>query len=129
MEAYLDRQGVQVRRKIELTSNEAVKQAVLAGLGISIIPLIGIKNELQNGSLRIVPSPRLPVVTHHHYGGVPPPAHSPRRTIVWAPSSIGTPSSSGPAGTSAQPTGVPSGLTVTVIVLVSAVVEAIVAVA
>jgi DNA-binding transcriptional LysR family regulator len=28
---------------MELTSNEAVKQAVIAGLGCSIMPLIGIK--------------------------------------------------------------------------------------
>jgi hypothetical protein len=28
---------------MELTSNEAVKQALLAGMGYSIMPLIGIK--------------------------------------------------------------------------------------
>jgi DNA-binding transcriptional LysR family regulator len=28
---------------IQLTSNEAVKQAVIAGLGISIMPIIGLK--------------------------------------------------------------------------------------
>jgi DNA-binding transcriptional LysR family regulator len=39
---------------MELTSNEAVKQAVIAGLGCSIMPLIGIKNELTNGDLQIV---------------------------------------------------------------------------
>lgn len=33
---------------MELTSNEAVKQAVIAGLGASITPIIGLKNELQN---------------------------------------------------------------------------------
>jgi hypothetical protein len=31
-----------------------VKQAVMAGLGCSIMPL-GVKNELNNGSLQIVP--------------------------------------------------------------------------
>jgi DNA-binding transcriptional LysR family regulator len=40
---------------MELTSNEAVKQAVLAGLGYSIMPLIGIKNELSHGDLQIIP--------------------------------------------------------------------------
>ena len=39
----------------KLTSNEAVKQAVIAGLGLSIMPLIGIKNELQKGDLQIIP--------------------------------------------------------------------------
>jgi DNA-binding transcriptional LysR family regulator len=37
--------GRKKRKSIKLTSNEAVKQAVIAGLGYSILPLIGIKNE------------------------------------------------------------------------------------
>ena len=51
------------RKRLELTSNEAVKQAVIAGLGYSIIPLIGIKNELLNGEVHIIPSKGLPIVT------------------------------------------------------------------
>jgi len=49
---------------MELTSNEAVKQAVVAGLGFSIMPLIGIKNELNNGDLQIIPVKDLPIVTN-----------------------------------------------------------------
>ena len=41
-----------------------MKQAVLAGLGYSIMPLIGIKNELRNGDLEIIPYRGLPIVTH-----------------------------------------------------------------
>lgn len=52
------------RKSMELTSNEAVKQAVIAGLGTSIIPLIGIKNELLNKQLYIIPSKGLPITTH-----------------------------------------------------------------
>ncbi len=52
------------RKSIKLTSNEAVKQAVIAGLGNSLIPLIGIKNELNNGELQIIPSKGLPIVTN-----------------------------------------------------------------
>ncbi len=52
------------RKSIQLTSNEAVKQAVIAGLGYSIIPLIGIKNELYNQELHIIPSKGLPITTH-----------------------------------------------------------------
>ena len=52
-----------VRKRIELTSNEAVKQAIIAGLGYSILPLIGIRNELSNQQLRIVPLPGLPLLT------------------------------------------------------------------
>jgi DNA-binding transcriptional LysR family regulator len=50
------------RKRIELTSNEAVKEAILAGLGYSIIPLIGIKNELANQEIHIISSKGLPIV-------------------------------------------------------------------
>jgi DNA-binding transcriptional LysR family regulator len=49
---------------MELTSNEAVKQAILAGLGMSIMPLIGIKNELKNGDLQIVPVKGFPITSN-----------------------------------------------------------------
>jgi DNA-binding transcriptional LysR family regulator len=52
------------RKSIELTSNEAVKQAVVAGLGYSILPLIGMKNEITNEQLHIIPSRGLPITTH-----------------------------------------------------------------
>lgn len=51
------------RKRIELTSNEAIKQAVVAGLGYSIIPLIGIKNELTSKELHIIPDKSLPIIT------------------------------------------------------------------
>jgi DNA-binding transcriptional LysR family regulator len=38
-----------------------VKQAVIAGLGYSIMPLIGIKNELENGQLQIIPVKGFPI--------------------------------------------------------------------
>ena len=63
METFLKKRDLQTVRKIELVSNEAVKQAVLAGLGFSVMPLIGLKNELQNGSLQIVETKGLPITT------------------------------------------------------------------
>ncbi len=64
MEIFLKSHQISITKSMELTSNEAVKQAVMAGLGYSIMPLIGIKNELQNGSLQIIPMHELPIVTH-----------------------------------------------------------------
>lgn len=61
MEKFIKRNSLPVQKKMELTSNEAVKQAVVAGLGCSIMPLIGIKNELQNGELQIVPVKGFPI--------------------------------------------------------------------
>ncbi len=63
MEDYINRNEITVFKKMELTSNEAVKQAVLAGLGYSIMPLIGIKNELHNKELQIIPVKGLPITT------------------------------------------------------------------
>lgn len=63
MERFIEKNKITASKKIELTSNEAVKQAVLAGLGYSIMPLIGIKNELQNGEMKIIPVKGLPIST------------------------------------------------------------------
>jgi DNA-binding transcriptional LysR family regulator len=63
MEHYIKQNSISIVKKMELTSNEAVKQAVLAGLGYSIMPLIGIKNELQNEELHIIPVEGLPIKT------------------------------------------------------------------
>ncbi len=61
MEKFIQNNNLPIRKKMELTSNEAVKQAVLAGLGCSIMPLIGIKNELQNKQLQIIPVIGFPI--------------------------------------------------------------------
>lgn len=63
MERFIEKNHIIANKKIELTSNEAVKQAVMAGLGYSIMPLIGIKNELSTGELRIIPVKGLPIST------------------------------------------------------------------
>ncbi|MCW8896472.1 MAG: LysR family transcriptional regulator [Flavobacteriales bacterium] len=63
MEAFIESNNLKVKKKLVLTSNEAVKQAVIADLGYSIMPLIGIKNELQNKQLQIIPLKGLPLVT------------------------------------------------------------------
>jgi DNA-binding transcriptional LysR family regulator len=72
MENFIKGNEFSVRKKIELTSNEAVKQAIIAGLGYSIMPLIGIKNELRTGELQILPVTGLPIVTNWN--------------LVWLPS-------------------------------------------
>ena len=63
MERYMSSHKVSTYKKMELTSNEALKQAVIAGLGYSIMPLIGIKNELNNGDLQVIPVKDLPIIT------------------------------------------------------------------
>lgn len=63
MEEFIRKNKLPASKKIELTSNEAVKQAVMAGLGYSIMPQIGIKNELWNNDLQIIDIAGLPIST------------------------------------------------------------------
>jgi DNA-binding transcriptional LysR family regulator len=63
MERFINEFDLPVNLKMELRSNEAVKQALVAGLGYSIMPLIGIKNELGNGSLQIIPMKDFPIIS------------------------------------------------------------------
>ncbi len=61
MEQYFKKHKIKIRKKMELTSNEAVKQAIIAGLGNSIMPLTGIRNELLSGDLKIIPAIGFPI--------------------------------------------------------------------
>ncbi|MEO6902420.1 MAG: LysR family transcriptional regulator [Bacteroidia bacterium] len=61
MEKFIIKNKLPVKKKMELTSNEAVKQALIAGMGFSIMPLIGIKNELNTGELQIIPVKGFPI--------------------------------------------------------------------
>jgi len=61
MEKYFQKNKIPIKRQLVLSTNEAVKHAVMAGLGYSIMPLIGIKNELISGELEIIPVQGLPL--------------------------------------------------------------------
>jgi DNA-binding transcriptional LysR family regulator len=63
MESFINRNNISVLKKMELSSNEAVKQALMAGLGYSIMPLIGIRNELENMELHVIRVKGLPIKT------------------------------------------------------------------
>jgi len=63
MESFINRNNISVLKKMELSSNEAVKQALMAGLGYSIMPLIGIRNELENKELHVIRVKGLPIKT------------------------------------------------------------------
>jgi DNA-binding transcriptional LysR family regulator len=63
MENFLNRQEIAFKKTLVLTSNEAIKQAVIAKLGVSIMPLIGIGNEILNKQLCIIPIKQLPLTS------------------------------------------------------------------
>lgn len=63
MERFINQNAIIVPKKMELTSNEAVKQAILAGLGCSVMPIIGIRKEIVSNELQIIPTKGLPIET------------------------------------------------------------------
>jgi len=62
MQQYFQKAHIIPKIRFELTSNEAVKQAVMAGLGYSVISILSIKNELKQKEIRIIPVKGLPLV-------------------------------------------------------------------
>lgn len=63
MEEFMLIENIEPQRIIELTTNEAIKQSVIAGLGISLMPIIGIKTELEQGLVEVIPHKNLPITT------------------------------------------------------------------
>lgn len=64
METFIRKRKLPSYKQMTLTSNEALKQAVIAGLGYSIMPIIGLKNALRQEDIRIIPFKGLPIITH-----------------------------------------------------------------
>jgi len=64
MEKFIESKKISTYKTMELTSNEALKQAIISGLGFSIMPLIGIKNAMTIGDLQIIPVKGLPMTTN-----------------------------------------------------------------
>lgn len=63
MENFIQGKNLLANKKIELTSNEALKQAVIAGIGYSIMPMIGIRNAVEKGEINVIPYKGLPIQT------------------------------------------------------------------
>ncbi|PVB62170.1 LysR family transcriptional regulator [Labrenzia sp. 011] len=51
-------------RFTEMESNESVKQAVIAGLGIALISINTVLEELKSGRLRLVKADNMPIIRH-----------------------------------------------------------------
>ena len=63
-EKFIDSRKISTYKRMTLMSNEALKQAIISGLGYSIMPLIGIKNAISSGELQIIPVKGLPIITN-----------------------------------------------------------------
>lgn len=62
LEEFFQRQSLELSVAMEADSNEIIKQAVMAGMGISFLSLHTLGLELDNGLLRIIPVEGAPVV-------------------------------------------------------------------
>ncbi|WP_462250956.1 LysR family transcriptional regulator [Ekhidna sp.] len=60
---FLEKNNVSIKKSMQLVSNEAVKQAINAGLGFSIMPLIGLRTALTSEKMKIFPLKGLPIIT------------------------------------------------------------------
>ncbi|SDW32226.1 LysR family transcriptional regulator [Marinobacter mobilis] len=61
LELHCQQQHLKVRPNMELGSNDAVKHAVMAGLGVAVLPKLSILPELSLGNLHIVDLPGFPL--------------------------------------------------------------------
>lgn len=61
MQEYFSQANIIPKVRLELEGDEAVKQAVVAGLGLSILSILTLKNELKQKELKIIPIRGLPL--------------------------------------------------------------------
>lgn len=61
MEKFFTERDIHVESKLELATNEAVKQAVMAGLGASILSNFSMAQEIKDGRVAILEYPGLPL--------------------------------------------------------------------
>jgi DNA-binding transcriptional LysR family regulator len=64
MEEYMSKVRVHPSIKLELSSTEAIKQAVIAGLGTSVLSIYSLRTELQTGDVRLLPLKGFPLYAH-----------------------------------------------------------------
>ena len=64
MERFFKERGVSVNLEMEMTSNEAIKQAVEAGLGLGLVSIHTLELELETGRLSILDVEDFPILRH-----------------------------------------------------------------
>lgn len=63
METYFKKHKIQASNSMELVSNEAIKQAIYADVGFSLMPIIGLRVALQTKEIKLHKLKDLPLVT------------------------------------------------------------------
>ncbi len=66
LEAYLEEQGIAPRELLTLGSNGAIRQALVLGLGVTMISRHAVAAELRSGALRVLDAPGTPLRRPFH---------------------------------------------------------------
>jgi DNA-binding transcriptional LysR family regulator len=66
IQRFFDNHGVPFHTAIEMSSNEAIKQAVEAGLGLGIVSVHTLELELETGRLVLLDVEDFPIIRHWH---------------------------------------------------------------
>ncbi len=66
IERLFDSAGLKLKKGMQMTRNEAIKQAVRAGMGVSIVSAHTIELELETGRLAILDVEGFPLIRHWH---------------------------------------------------------------
>lgn len=66
LEHYLAENNISVNPVMELGTNGAVKQAIMGGIGISLISRLSLENQLKLSRISILDVQKLPIITHWH---------------------------------------------------------------
>jgi DNA-binding transcriptional LysR family regulator len=66
MEQFFERSGLKPKVGMEMSSNETIKQAVIAGLGVAFISAHTVARELEDGRLAVLDVGGLPLVRDWH---------------------------------------------------------------
>ncbi|MFC3415686.1 LysR family transcriptional regulator [Algoriphagus hitonicola] len=61
MEKFFQDRDIHIQSKMELATNEAVKQAVMAGLGISLLSIYSMSKEVKEGRIKLLPLKGIPL--------------------------------------------------------------------
>ena len=64
MERFFAHHGIELNTGMEMTSNEAIKQAVEAGLGLGIVSIHTLELELETGRIKILDAENFPILRH-----------------------------------------------------------------
>lgn len=64
MARFLSAHGLKLRTSIQVTSNEAIKQAVEAGLGLGVVSIHTLELELETRRLKVLEVEGMPIVRH-----------------------------------------------------------------